>query len=125
MGTNCRENGWLNVEFAKNIQWAAEKVGGDEAGSVATIAWMGYEAPPDIVKTWDTSVTSIDKAEAGAEKLNGFVTGIHSWRSERGLDVHQTIVPHSYGSTTAGIAMRDIGKGVVDDFVYTGSPAQG
>ena len=125
MGTNCRENGWLNVEFAKNIQWAAEKVGGDEAGSVATIAWMGYEAPPDIVKTWDTSVTSIDKAEAGAEKLNGFVTGIHSWRSERGLDVHQTIVPHSYGSTTAGIAMRDIGKGVVDDFVYTGSPGAG
>ena len=125
MGTNCRGNGWLNVEFAKNIQWAAEKVGGDEAGSVATIAWMGYEAPPDIVKTWDTSVTSIDKAEAGAEKLNGFVTGIHSWRSERGLDVHQTIVPHSYGSTTAGIAMRDIGKGVVDDFVYTGSPGAG
>ena len=125
MGTNCRDNGWLNVEFAKNIQWAAEKARGDEAGSVATIAWMGYEAPPDIVKTWDTSVTSIDKAEAGAEKLNGFVTGIHSWRSERGLDVHQTIIPHSYGSTTAGIAMRDIGKGVVDDLVYTGSPGAG
>ena len=125
MGTKCRENGWLNVEFAKNIQWAAQKVGGDEAGSVATIAWMGYEAPPDIVKTWDPSVMLIDNAEAGAEKLNGFVTGIHSWRSERGLDVHQSIIPHSYGSTTAGIAMRDIGEGVVDELVYTGSPGAG
>ena len=67
----------------------------------------------------------IDNAEAGAEKLNGFVTGIHSWRSERGLDVHQSIIPHSYGSTTAGIAMRDIGEGVVDELVYTGSPGAG
>lgn len=125
MGTNCRDNGRLNVEFAKNIQWAAQKVGGDEAGSVATIAWMGYDAPPDITKTFDPSVMSIDKAEAGAEKLNGFVTGIHSWRSERGLDVHQSIIPHSYGSTTAGTAMRDIGEGVVDELVYTGSPGAG
>lgn len=125
MGSNFRDNGRLNVEFAKNLKWAADTYGAPTDGSVATIAWMGYEAPPDIVKTWDTSVTSIDKAEAGAEKLNGFVTGIHSWRSERGLDVHQSVIPHSYGSTTAGIAMRDIGEGVVDELVYTGSPGAG
>ena len=125
MGSNFRDNGRLNVEFAKNLQWAAENFGGAEAGSVATIAWIGYEAPPDIVKTWDPTVMLIDNAEAGAEKLNGFVTGIHSWRSERGLDVHQSIIPHSYGSTTAGIAMRSVGKDVVDDFAYTGSPGAG
>ena len=125
MGSNFRDNGRLNVEFAKNLKWAADTYGAPTDGSVATIAWIGYEAPPDIVKTWDPSVMSIDKAEAGAEKLNGFVTGIHSWRSERGLDVHQSIIPHSYGSTTAGIAMRDIGEGVVDDLVYTGSPGAG
>lgn len=125
MGSNFRDNGRLNVEFAKNLQWAAENFGGAEVGSVATIAWIGYEAPPDIVKTWDPTVMLIDNAEAGAEKLNGFVTGIHSWRSERGLDVHQSIIPHSYGSTTAGIAMRDIGEGVVDELVYTGSPGAG
>ncbi len=125
MGSNFRDNGRLNVEFAKNLKWAADTYGVPTDGSVAAIAWIGYEAPADITKTGDLSVTSIDKAEAGAEKLNGFVTGIHSWRSERGLDVHQTIVPHSYGSTTAGIAMRDIGEGVVDDLVYTGSPGAG
>ena len=125
MGTNCRENGRLNVEFAKNLQWAADTYGSPTDGSVAAIAWMGYEAPADITKTGDLSVMSTDKAEAGAEKLNGFVTGIHAWRSERGMDVHQSVISHSYGSTTAGIAMRDIGEGVVDDLVYTGSPGAG
>jgi hypothetical protein len=125
MGTNCRENGRLNVEFAKNLQWAADTYGPPTDGSVAAIAWMGYEAPADITKTGDLSVMSTDKAEAGAEKLNGFVTGIHAWRSERGMDVHQSVISHSYGSTTAGIAMRDIGEGVVDDLVYTGSPGAG
>lgn len=125
MGTNCRENGWLNVEFAKNLKWAAENFGGAEAGSVATIAWMGYDAPPDITKTLDPSVTSTEQAEVGAEKLNGFLTGIHSWRSERGMDVHQSAITHSYGSTTGGFAMRDIGEGVVDELVYTGSPGAG
>ena len=125
MGSNFRDNGRLNVEFAKNLQWAADKFGSPTDGSVATIAWIGYEAPADITKTGDLSVTSIDKAEAGAEKLNGFVTGIHAWRSERGMDVHQSVISHSYGSTTAGIAMRDIGEGVVDELVYTGSPGAG
>ena len=125
MGSNFRDNGRLNVEFAKNLQWAAENFGGAEAGSVATIAWIGYEAPPDIVKTWDPSVTSTEQAEVGAEKLNGFLTGIHSWRSERGMDVHQSAITHSYGSTTGGFAMRDIGEGVVDELVYTGSPGAG
>ena len=100
---------------------AAENAGDAEKGSVAAVAWMGYEAPPGP-ETGDLSVASPGKAQAGAEKLNGFLTGIHSWRSERGMDVHQTPVTHSYGSLTGGFAMRDIGEGVVDDFVYTGSP---
>ncbi len=31
---------------------------------------------------------------------------------------YQSIIPHSYRSTTAGIAVRSIGKDVVDDFAY-------
>ena len=125
MGSNFRDNGKLNVEFAKNLKWAADTYGAPTDGSVASIAWIGYEAPPDIVKTWDPSVTSTEQAEVGAEKLNGFLTGIHSWRSERGMDVHQSAITHSYGSTTGGFAMRDIGEGVVDELVYTGSPGAG
>ena len=121
MTTSCRRSTDLNLRYAHNMIEAAETAGGAEKGSVAAVAWLGYEAPPHPEEL-DFSVASTHKAEVGAQKLNGFLTGIHSWRSERGMDVHQTPVTHSYGSLTGGFAMRDIGEGVVDDFVYTGSP---
>lgn len=121
MTTSCRRSTDLNLGYARNLIDAAENAGGAEKGSVAAVAWLGYEAPPHPEEL-DFSVASTHEAEVGAQKLNGFLTGIHSWRSERGMDVHQTPVTHSYGSLTGGFAMRDIGEGVVDDFVYTGSP---
>mgnify|MGYP002740121700 FL=1 len=121
MTTSCRRSTDLNLGYARNMIEAAETAGGAEKGSVAAVAWMGYEAPPHPEEL-DFSVASTHKAEVGGQKLNGFLTGIHSWRSERGMDVHQSAITHSYGSTTGGFAMRDIGEGVVDDFVYTGSP---
>lgn len=122
MTTSCRRSTDLNLKYAYNMIDAAENAGGAEKGSVAAVVWMGYEAPPHPKETGNLSVAFPGKAEAGAEKLNGFLTGIHSWRSERGMDVHQSAITHSYGSLTGGFAMRDIGEGVVDDFVYTGSP---
>ena len=121
MTTSCRRSTDLNLGYARNMIEAAEDAGRAEKGSVAAVAWMGYEAPPHPEEL-DFSVASTHKAEVGGQKLNGFLTGIHSWRSERGMDVHQSAITHSYGSTTGGFAMRDIGEGVVDDFVYTGSP---
>lgn len=121
MTTSCRRSTDLNLGYARNMIEAAEDAGGAEKGSVAAVAWMGYEAPPHPEEL-DFSVASTHKAEVGGQKLNGFLTGIHSWRSERGMDVRQSAITHSYGSTTGGFAMRDIGEGVVDDFVYTGSP---
>ena len=121
MTTNCRDSAALNLGYAYNLREAAVKAGADK-NNVATIAWLGYDAPPALP---DLSVASTAQAEAGADPRRKFATGIHSWRSERGMDVHQSIIPHSYGSTTAGIAMRSIGKDVVDDFAYTGSPGAG
>lgn len=121
MTTSCRRSTEQNLGYAYNMIDAAETAGRAEKGSVAAVAWLGYEAPPHPEEL-DFSVASTHKAEVGAQKLNGFLTGIHSWRSERGMDVHQSAITHSYGSTTGGFAMRDIGEGVVDDFVYTGSP---
>lgn len=122
MTTTCRRSTEQNLGYAYNMIRAAETAGKAEQGSVAAIAWLGYEAPPAPWEGPDLSVASTYKAEVGAEKLNGFLTGIHSWRSERGMDVHQSAITHSYGSLTGGFAMRDIGEDVVDDFVYTGSP---
>ena len=121
MTTNCRTSTALNLSYASNLRDAAVKAGADR-GNVATIAWLGYDAPPALP---DPSVASTAQAEAGAVSLRNFMTGIHSWRAERGLDVYQTGITHSYGSTTGGIAMRSIGKDVVDGFAYTGSPGAG
>ena len=120
--TNCRNSSAENVTYAQNLRQAAARQGNIDPSKVATIAWMNYHAPqggPDA-RTMTASL-----AREGADPLRNFATGIHSWRSERGMDVHQSIIPHSYGSTTAGIAMRSIGKDVVDDFAYTGSPGSG
>ena len=121
MTTNCRDSTALNLGYAYNLRDAAVGAGADK-NTVATIAWLGYDAPPALP---DLSVASTAQAEAGADPLRKFATGIHSWRSERGMDVHQSAITHSYGSTTGGIAMRSIGKDVVDDFAYTGSPGAG
>ena len=121
MTTNCRDSTALNLSYASNLRDAAVKAGADQR-NVATIAWLGYNAPPALP---DPSVASTAQAEAGAVSLRNFMTGIHSWRAERGLDVYQTGITHSYGSTTGGIAMRSIGKDVVDGFAYTGSPGAG
>lgn len=117
--TNCRDSAGLNVGYAQNLRAAAAEQGKIDESKVATIAWMNYHAPQAGA---DLSVLVTDRAEAGAAPLRNFMTGIHTWRSERGMDVHQSAITHSYGSTTGGFAMRDIGEGVVDDFVYTGSP---
>ena len=120
--TNCRDSSAENVTYAQNLRQAAAQQGNIDPSKVATIAWMNYHAPQDGL---DARTMTASLAREGADPLRKFATGIHSWRSERGMDVHQSIIPHSYGSTTAGIAMRSVGKDVVDDFAYTGSPGAG
>jgi Alpha/beta hydrolase len=91
-------------------------------GSVATITWLGYEAPQpgwDLLHP-DRSVASQASAERGAAALAPFLQGIDA---SRATDPHLTALGHSYGSTTTGLALRqDTG---VDDAVFFGSPGIG
>lgn len=89
--------------------------------SAATVTWIGYQAPQ---KGWDlvgaTSVASFSAATNGAAKLVPFLQGVNASRSG---DAHLTLLAHSYGSTTAGLALRqDTG---VNDAVFFGSPGLG
>ena len=120
MGTNVHDSIESYVDTANTLRDTTRDVAGLDPSDTAVVAWLGYDAPQH-----DSSVASTEKAEAGAPRLNSFLTGIKSWRWEGGGDLHQTVVSHSYGSTTAGLAMKDIGAGVVDDFIYTGSPGAG
>lgn len=79
----------------------------------ATIAWMGYRTP-DL-----TNVLGLSLAKVGAVHLEDTVQGLHAARS--GAEPHVTMIAHSYGSTTATIALTS-GKIRVDSFVILGSP---
>ncbi len=80
--------------------------------TTATVAWMGYDAPGFSNVGFDGA------AEAGADQL---VTDVLAVQASRDVMPHLTIIGHSYGSTTAGTALRDHETGA-DDLVLVGSP---
>ena len=125
MGTNVRESLDNYVDVADRMRANAADQAKVEPSDVAVVAWLNYDAPTDVTKTLDPSVASTEKAHAGADRLAGFLTGVRSWRDEQGGSLHLTSVSHSYGSTTAGLAMRQMGEGVVDDHIYLASPGSG
>jgi hypothetical protein len=93
-----------------------------DGGSVATVTWLGYDAPQmgsDLVNP-GRSVFNDDLAQAGATDLNDFYNGIDASRE---TDPHLTALGHSYGSLTTGIAMQQ--QNGVDDMVIFGSPGLG
>ena len=122
MGTNVRDSLDNYVDVADRMRENTVEQAKVERSDVAVVAWLNYDAPTDVTKTFDPSVASTEKAHAGADRLAGFLTGVRSWRDEQGGSLHLTSVSHSYGSTTAGFAMRQVGEGVVDDHIYLGSP---
>jgi pimeloyl-ACP methyl ester carboxylesterase len=94
--------------------------------TVATMAWIGYDAPDnhlvgepglDVVQ-----VASEGLAERGGERLADTMAGIDALRDD---DPHVTVVGHSYGSTTVGRGAADHGLPGTDDIVLIGSPGAG
>jgi hypothetical protein len=93
-----------------------------DGGSVATVSWLGYEAPQwgEWYDPGGRFVTSDSSAQAGAASLADFYRGIDASRSD---DPHLTALGHSYGSTTTGIALQH--ETGVDSAVVFGSPGIG
>lgn len=86
--------------------------------SVATIAWLGYDAPQWDESLGGNSVALSNSAKTGGDSLASFYTGINASRPD---DPNVTALGHSYGSTTLGYAMRHEGTGV-DNAVFMSSP---
>lgn len=84
--------------------------------SVAVLDWVGYDAPSGI----DTpGAATQDMARDGAELLASDIEGLRASRSEN--PAHLTVIGHSYGSTTSGIAASEYDLDA-DDLVLNGSP---
>lgn len=84
---------------------------------VASIAWLGYEPPPEL----GLEAASPERAKEGAPKLASFFTGLDAASTKP--DPHITALGHSYGSYTTALALQDPGPGQpVDDAIFYGSP---
>ncbi|MFC8615989.1 alpha/beta hydrolase [Micromonospora purpureochromogenes] len=103
-----------NVERVLHLQEAADRLTPGQAGDVATVMWLGYDAPET-----DLSVALEERSRQGAGPLLRFVDGLHATHADG--QYHVTAVGHSYGSTVVGEAAL-IGQFRVDDIVTAGSP---
>lgn len=115
------------VTEARNLQ-AEEARQLKNAGlptSVATIAWMGYNPPPNPLDSgsahdlWQTITDG--QARTGAADLSRYLQQVRA----NNPNGHLTVLGHSYGSLTASLALQDLnahGAHPVNDVVFYGSP---
>jgi hypothetical protein len=95
-----------------------------DRGSVATVTWIGYQAPQPGFAGFNPfdpdSVVRNDSARVGGRELAEFCRGLDA---SRAVDPHLTALGHSYGSTITGFALQE--QTGVDDAVFFGSPGLG
>ncbi|MEU9046193.1 MULTISPECIES: alpha/beta hydrolase [unclassified Kitasatospora] len=96
---------------------AANKKAGDPA-TTSSITWIGYDAPQSIIP----EAADDTYAKNAEDKLHSFETGLRA--THEGKPSNNTILGHSYGTTTVGYTLRD--KGLpVDNVVLIASPGAG
>lgn len=114
MNTTATSMGNLGAD-AQAIYRAQQSLLGP-SGSVAVVAWLGYATPDEY------SVGGNEYAEAGAKRLAAALDGYAAVQKQAGHDTHLGVVAHSYGSTTAMLALEE--NHGVDSLVVFGSAGQ-
>lgn len=113
-------------KYAGNVQRLKEHMDNASNGTCAAIAWFGYDAPAGFLEPGWTDVLTTETAREGAVSLNSFTEGINASRAASGgTGPHQTLLGHSYGSTTAGIAASSARAGIISSLIMFGSPGSG
>ena len=123
IGTNVRGDLGYYMDFNDRLRQQTAHAGVDPE-NVATISYLGYVAPKnsgvDIVQAAD-----IGYAERAAPKLARFEEGLRASANANGHQFTNTLIGHSYGSTTSGRSMTLVAPGTVDRFIMAGSPGAG
>ncbi len=87
-------------------------------GTTAAVLWLGYDAP-DIIPNAGSSAYAAN----AVHDLQNFESGLRA--THDGQPSHNTMIGHSYGTTTVGFAARE-GHGLpVNDLIFVGSPGVG
>lgn len=101
---------------------ATESLRQGNVQSIATVTWLGYEAPQADMGLLlpSRSVLSASSAEAGAADLASFLRGVEA---SRDTPAHTVPIGYSYGSTVTGHALQE--HTGADAAVVLGSPGIG
>lgn len=128
IGTTVEGSMGEYMRQTQNLRSAAMAQGNLSASDVATVAWLGYDAPGEADWKQPQNLPGIISpflAKAGSDRLAGFMNGMQASRDYGAGDAHMTLVGHSYGSSTSGMAATKVKYGVIDDLVLFGSPGMG
>ena len=123
IGTNVRGDLDYYMDFNDRLR-EQTKHAGVNPNNVATISYLGYVAPKNqgIDKVQASDIGYADRA---APKLARFEEGLRASGNATGHSFTNTLIGHSYGSTTSGKSMTLVAPGTVDRFVMCGSPGAG
>ena len=123
IGTNVR--GDLVKYVAANDRLRAQTAhAGVDPNNVATISYLGYVAPKNDTRHL-YQAADIGFADRAAPKLAQFEEGLRANADANHHKFTNTLVTHSYGSTTGGKAATLMAPGTVDRLILTGSPGGG
>ena len=123
IGTNVR--GDLGKYVTINDRMRAQTAhAGVDPNNVATISYLGYVAPKNDL--WNIGqAADIGYANRAAPGLARFEEGLRANAEANHHKFTNTLVTHSYGSTTGGKAATLMAPGTVDRLILTGSPGGG
>ena len=123
IGTNVR--GDLGKYVAANDRLRAQTAhAGVDPNNVATISYLGYVAPKNDGFN-NIQAADIGYANRAAPVLARFEEGLRANAEANHHKFTNTLVTHSYGSTTGGKAAALMAPGTIDRLILTGSPGGG
>ena len=123
IGTNVRGDLGYYMEFNDRLR-EQTKYAGANPNNVATISYLGYVAPKNDTRHL-YQAADIGFADRAAPKLAQFEEGLRANADANHHAFTNTLLTHSYGSTTGGKAAILMAPGTVDLLILTGSPGGG
>ena len=123
IGTNVRGDLGDYMEINERLR-KQTKHAGINPNNVATISYLGYVAPKND-GTNIRQAADIGFADRAAPKLARFEEGLRASAEANNHNFLNTLIGHSYGSTTSGKSMTLVAPGTVDRFIMCGSPGSG
>ena len=125
IGTNVRGDLGYYMEFNERLRKQTAYAGIDP-NNVATISYLGYVAPKNSIPDGGIiQASDIGYANRAAPKIAQFEEGLRASAEANNHNFVNTLIGHSYGSTTSGKSMTLVAPGTVDRFIMCGSPGSG